>query len=493
MQWFEVDKQGLAKLLERKGKSFALFELIQNAWDENTSTVDVGLDRIPGTRRVRLVVEDDNPDGFANLAHAFTLFADSSKKGDAGKRGRFNLGEKMTLALCDEAEIASTKGAVMFTEAGRVNRRVKRERGSRFEGILKMTDEEMRECAEAVRRLIPPAGIETKFNSQVIPARVSLAEFEATLPTEIADADGVLRRTQRKTVVRVFDPKPGETAMIYEMGIPVVETGDRWHVDIQQKVPVSFDRDNCPPAYLAKVRALVLEHMQSCLSAEDANATWVRDAIQRHGDELSGAAVERVMDLRFGEKRVAFDPSDPEANHRAVAEGYQLVYGAQLSKQEWDAARRAGAIIPAGQVTPSPKPYSDDPNADPLKVVPEAKWTPAIHAVANYAMRIGERLLGCPVSVTIASDVTWPFAATYSTGRLTFNLGKLGYAWFERGGMAEINDLLLHEFAHHFSGNHLDAAFYEAISRLGGKLVKLALDEPGLFVLGADHGACRAA
>src|SRR2546429_2681653 len=32
--WFEVDKQGLARILERKGKEFALFELIQNAWDE---------------------------------------------------------------------------------------------------------------------------------------------------------------------------------------------------------------------------------------------------------------------------------------------------------------------------------------------------------------------------------------------------------------------------------------------------------------------------
>jgi len=32
--WFEVDKQGLAKILERRGKEFALFELVQNAWDE---------------------------------------------------------------------------------------------------------------------------------------------------------------------------------------------------------------------------------------------------------------------------------------------------------------------------------------------------------------------------------------------------------------------------------------------------------------------------
>jgi 3-(3-hydroxy-phenyl)propionate hydroxylase len=31
----------------------------------------------------------------SDLTHAFTLFAESAKKGDAEKRGRFNLGEKL--------------------------------------------------------------------------------------------------------------------------------------------------------------------------------------------------------------------------------------------------------------------------------------------------------------------------------------------------------------------------------------------------------------
>ena len=33
-KWFSVDKQGLGKILERRGgRLFAIFELIQNAWD----------------------------------------------------------------------------------------------------------------------------------------------------------------------------------------------------------------------------------------------------------------------------------------------------------------------------------------------------------------------------------------------------------------------------------------------------------------------------
>lgn len=31
--WFDADKQGLARLFERKSKEFVLFELIQNGWD----------------------------------------------------------------------------------------------------------------------------------------------------------------------------------------------------------------------------------------------------------------------------------------------------------------------------------------------------------------------------------------------------------------------------------------------------------------------------
>src|SRR5690348_10305169 len=97
--WFEVDKRGLSKLLERRGKQFILHELLQNAWDEDVTDVNVNL-RMLGNGHAELIVEDNSPEGFKDLAHAFTLFAESDKKGNAEKRGRFNLGEKLVLALC---------------------------------------------------------------------------------------------------------------------------------------------------------------------------------------------------------------------------------------------------------------------------------------------------------------------------------------------------------------------------------------------------------
>ena len=43
MNWFDVSKKGLAKLLQRRGRAFAILELIQNAWDEATRVLEVTL------------------------------------------------------------------------------------------------------------------------------------------------------------------------------------------------------------------------------------------------------------------------------------------------------------------------------------------------------------------------------------------------------------------------------------------------------------------
>lgn len=482
--WFEVDKKGLSKLLERKGKSFVLFELLQNAWDESTSIVSVTLARIPRTRKVELTVEDNSPAGFADLDHAFTLFAESMKKGDAEKRGRFNLGEKLTLSLCHEAQIISTTGGIVFDEKGRRRTRERREAGSMFRGVLNMTDEEMAEVSLAARSVLPPPGVRTSFNGEEIPSREAIARFEGTLPTEVADADGVLRKSKRKTTIEVFSTVDGEDASLYEMGIPVVSTGDKWHVNIQQKIPLSFDRDNVSPAYLASVRALVLEHMSEKITQEDANSSWVREAVAKHGDALSTETMERVITMRFGDQRVIYDPSDPEANNLAASKGYQVVHGSQMSKPEWDAVRRTGVILPAGRVTPSAKPYSDDPNAKTQRMLDRSKWTPHMVDTVDYIKRVAEAVVESPVTVDITSDVTWWPAAVYGPGHMVLNLGKLGHKWFDRaaeGQLERINELVLHELGHHLSGDHLSEKYHDALTKYGARLTKLALTNPSLF------------
>src|SRR4029077_11792778 len=114
--WFEVDKEGLEATIDEPER--LPLELLQNCLDEDVRTISISL--TPPSQRglARLVVEDDCPQGFLNLSESYRLWTTSKKRGDAEKRGRFNLGEKRVLACCREASIASTRGTVMFRPDG---------------------------------------------------------------------------------------------------------------------------------------------------------------------------------------------------------------------------------------------------------------------------------------------------------------------------------------------------------------------------------------
>src|SRR6516225_7523153 len=118
-QWFDVDRAGLGKQAEQHSKGRLIGELIQNALDEaGVTQIAVTLAPVPGRPLAELTVEDDSPEGFRDLSHAWTLFADSYKRGNPEQRGQFNLGEKMVLAVCESASISTTKGTVHFAPKG---------------------------------------------------------------------------------------------------------------------------------------------------------------------------------------------------------------------------------------------------------------------------------------------------------------------------------------------------------------------------------------
>lgn len=475
---FEVDKAGLAKLLERRGgKAFAIAELIQNAWDEDVTTVTVDLAANNGRNRYELTVEDDCPTGFADLSHAYTLFAESAKKADPTKRGRFNLGEKFVIAICEHASIETTTGTVTFDGDGRRHGRAVRERGSRFRGTLRMTAAEATEALRLVRTLIPPADVTTVVNGEPLEQRTPHTTFRASLQTEWADEDGNLHRNHRQTDVQLHAVRDGERASIYEMGIPVVETGDEWHVNVMQKVPLNMDRDNVTPAYLRAVRAEVLNHAVDLLPDDSAGHAWVTAALS--DERITAEAINATLDARYGEKRVVHDPSDPESNKRAVAAGYAVIPPRSLPRGLSARAREMGVLERAGAVTPSPRPYADGETA--RETEPPERWTPEMRATVDYAVALGERLLGRTVDVEIVNDPNcWTFSATYRPGHLEFNLRTLGRRWFT-GPTETVNALLIHEFAHEYSSDHLSDGFHDACCKLGARLAALALSDPGFF------------
>jgi hypothetical protein len=482
--WFEIDRKGLAKLLERRGKIALVSELIGNALDaDGTTRVEVLLQPEEGVPHATIIVNDDAPEGFADISHAWTVFAESSRKAYPTKRGRWNLGEKLVLALCTEASIISTRAAVMFDTRGRTSLRARRDRGTEFQGIARITRAELAGIKQGLRRIIPPRGVTIVVNGEELPTRWPIKSFTATLATELADEEGVLRRSARKTTVRVYEPLPGEPPMLHELGMPVVETGDRWDVSIEQKVVLGMERDNVTPGYLRDVRTLVVNAMHDQLGEEDANATFVNEALADEG--ASPAAVKRALDLRYGAKRAIWDPSDPEANHSLVAEGYTLIRGGQLTRDQWaNAKRHDPELRPSGQIRPTKKALFGPGGKDSW--VPREKWTPAMRAVVAYSAAVCRELVDSRVEVSVLSDITESWSACYGDQGLVFNLGRLGHDFFDecaRGPTDRLNQLLIHELGHGMPGgdNHLDAKYHEGLCKLGARLARLALTRPQLF------------
>jgi hypothetical protein len=482
--WFDVDRAGLAKLLHNKDRSFIINEVgFQNTGDEDDVTrVDITLEPVPGKPQARFTVIDDAPEGFNDLRHSWTLYADSYKKSDPTKRGFMNLGEKLALSLAIEAHIITTTGGVRFnSDETRSTLRKKREAGSEVSMLLRITRDQCGEIEAGARLVIPPRSIVYTFNGKRLPSVDPIASFPASLATVKADSEGNMARTTRNTTIEVYEPLTDDGGWLYEMGIPVVRTGDKWSVSIQQKVPLNMNRDNVTPAYLRRVRTLVLNHMADRLTENEASESWVKDATA--SKDIEADAYLAIMDKRFGEKRVMFDPSDPEAGMNAVSEGYTMVTGNQLSQGERDNMRRlrgegSDPFQPAGRRFPSAKPYSTDPSAPPVKVIPKADWTDRQAQVVNYAKQVFKLLMGSHLTVRIVATRN-NFAACYGSYQLDLNRTRLGAAWFNDTspeGLQAVHDLLLHEFAHHGGIHHLDNRYYKACTHLGAKLTGLALD-----------------
>jgi len=480
-----VDRKGLARKLANRPKAFIIYELLQNAWDEDGVTkVKVTAEMLPGKAVCVITVEDDSPEGFQDLTSVYTMFKDSKKAPDPTKRGRFEMGEKLVLATALRAQVCSTKGTIIFDGDERKHSRMKLDKGTAFEGEFRMTRDEFTAVIEAVQMLAVPEHIETFFNGEKLVPRVVEKTFETTLQTVKADEEGRLSTTQRKTEVRVYGLRDGEVGYIFEMGIPVVPTGDPWHYDVQQRVPVNWERDNVPPAFLRTLRVEVLNAMHTRMTPEMAAQPWVTDALD--DKRCSSDAVTSVVHDRFGEKAVIYDPSDAEGTKIAVSQGYTVIPGGAFSKEAWRNIRAAEVVLPAGQVTPSPKPY--DPEGNPEKVIPRGEWTPFMHRRAEFAMDLFTKLTSdqCFVVIVNEPQVSWlaNFGPTGSPlgSRLCLNFGRLGRDWFSLPNRDEkVLDLLLHEYVHHTVRDHLSHEMHETATKLGARLANLALNEPEFF------------
>lgn len=497
LKWFDADKDGLRqigeRLIESRGFGIILAELYQNCMDTQATTCDIILEKTDRRGKYRLVCEDNDPTGFVDLAHAYTVFAPSLKKTDPTKAGRFNIGEKFVLAFCDEAKISTTTGTVIFSAKGREEHpRLKRPRGTLFTAIINCNETRLIDVAAYMPKLLVKPGLRLTVNGKVIESRVPFASFQETLATEISDANGDLRPTRRLTNVQLFEVLPGETAMLYELGIPVVETGDKWHYSVCQKVPLNTDRDNVTPAFLRDLRVHVFNYMHPKINEFDTESPWVNEATS--DEKCEHEALEDFKTKKYGKNSVALDPFNPEANCEAAAQGFTVIPSHGLSKGQRENLKKHELLISSTQMFPlaGKGAYSDDPNAPPVVPLTNSELSSGMIDIMEYTQGVAQRLLGKKITILFVKVPRRhcegkPWAACYGRGHLSsgsefhYNVGVLGRAWFDAGVTENVDSLIIHELGHEFESNHLSDGYYKALTKLGARLKAAALDDPKWF------------
>ena len=464
--WFDVDKAGLKKVQSEKDKFFIIQELISNALDENINSINVELikDKTNGSSRTyKLSVKDDSPDGFKNLSHAYTMFADSYKKGNVKQRGRFNLGEKLALAMFKNAQIISTKGSVLFSEKGRSTNRCKTKSGTTFIGRLTLTYDECQSMLNKAKDIIVPKGITLKVNNLHIDRCDDVIKtFKTFLPTIISDADGNLTKTVRETVVEIY-PKSRNQGMIYELGIPVVESDVDYDINVMQKIPLNKDRDNVTPAYNKKLCAEVLNHCHNYLTEEQVKHGWVTTALE----QADSKAVADVISKKHGEDAVVYDLKDTEANKKAFADSREIIHGGSYNSKVWEnirtVSKNTDLFKSAGQYPQYAKPKFRGG-------AKEVSQTKEMEEVVNYAKDMFFRLFNKTLDVSIHDGSGASATFCRATNGLSLFYNVLGKKWFDlENNKEKILSLLIHEFAHYVESDHLSKNFHDACCDIGAK------------------------
>lgn len=495
---FEVDIKGLRQLQAGKPIWFVIRELVQNALDENITECIINFKYEKG--RAYITVIDDNPTGFTDLSDAYTLFKSTRKRFDTSTRGRFNLGEKQVLCLCDSAKILTTTGGLLFDSSGRHTLRKRRDRGSEVSVVMKMTKEDYLSCINYCSSILVPrnitlilnyeVGLKDWFQLQALSTtkdNVSTMEmsykepykvFEATLQTEVIQ-DDIMKRVNKKTLVHLHNPIEcgfPTTSYIYEMGIPVCEIDCAYSIDVQQKIPLNSDRDNVLPQFLKILYGEVLNQTFEEIKEDNSSDTWIR--LGASSDRIKGPAVKNIFNKRYGDKAVIANPFDKRSIDAAITSGYRVIYSTELNGEEHKKSKEFGILKTSSEQFPV-TPVGFTP------IVPDDNQK----CIAEFCKKVFKAYLSDKKLTVLFIESTADMLADFCSESCTlrFNLINTPKSWFYKQKTAdvfiptlEITDLIIHELAH-LNGTHYEKKYLDTITRLGAQLTHKALQDPKWF------------
>ena len=152
----------------------------------------------------------------------------------------------------------------------------------------------------------------------------------------------------------------------------------------------------------------------------------------------------------------------------AISQGYKVIHGRELSKDEWENVRNAEAVKSSSDLFPT-----EFTNATPVEP------SSGMLKYAEFAKKLAKRVFGISIEVKFVKGKGT--AAQYGHRTLTLNLSNLPKAFFDTLSIPLI-DLTIHELSHEH-GNHTEHSYHQACTKLGAELTMIALKDPGFFNL----------
>lgn len=176
------------------------------------------------------------------------------------------------------------------------------------------------------------------------------------------------------------------------------------------------------------------------------------------------------MQKRYGEKFCIANPRDKHSMEEAISIGYNVIYGSELSKDEWSSIKDKMNIQSTSSLF----------GTDAFDVGKKIKPNTNQKLTAQFAKEIAKRLLQINIDVAFVEASNTNILADYGGQRLRFNVGKLPKSFFDNPKSKDVVELIIHELAHELGG-HIDYNYQEMCCHLGAELVNIALREPDFF------------
>lgn len=471
---FELSNIGWRRMNAGRDAYELVREAVANAFDQDDVTsINVKIEAmdIGGTQ---VVIEDNSVRGIEDPSLVSTVFM--TDKGDSPKkRGRKGRGLKELISAADHATIDTVGHRIEFAEGRTVYSNTRKQGTSVSVYVSDWGLESRHGIRSYLFRMIPPLATDLYIDGiRVAPKRVrTVLQADLEAPCVI---DGVQINQTHNTAVNITNLAKGETeGWLYEMGVPVQSIKTKFHIDVQQRIPLNDNRTTVDSYYLKVLYGLCLKHLMPSLSRGALKQEWATLGIGYADVDVMKEFVRKM----FGSTTANVIKSyNKQSNDVVQQHGMQLIDTdgmpwsvEEALKKTLRSADMVAASIDASDVGKDVQPHVADP-----------------HGKATALIRyLGQEVLGRDLTVRFfergAIFTGKMRLADFNPETLTIRFNVAAGFNFNNPINPELLSTICHEFGHMTTIHH-DAAFHDAVSKISGMVSTI------LWTKRAEVAAC---